>query len=94
MALSLLGYSCGLPLAQAFPAAAFPPSNFSAAPRANSCRGYGWDKHVHTLHAVRQLGMKLVVHPNAWLVHLPHEHSAAQSLSKETGQVRSTGPKW
>lgn len=51
-------------------------------------RGYGWDKHVHTLHAVRQLGMKLVVHPDAWLVHLPHEHSAAQSLSKETGQVR------
>lgn len=57
-------------------------------------RGYGWDKHVHTLHAVRQLGMKLVVHPDAWLVHLPHEHSAAQSLSKETGQVRSIGPYW
>ena len=46
---------------------------------------------MHTLHAVRQLGMKLVVHPDAWLVHLPHEHSAAQSLSKETGQVRRGG---
>lgn len=72
----------------------FLPPTSLLLPFATSCRGYGWDKHVHTLHAVRQLGMKLVVHPDAWLVHLPHEHSAAQSLSKETGQVRSIGPYW
>ena len=59
----------------------------ASAPCPLACRGYGFDKHVHTLHAVRQLGMRLVAHPDAFLVHMPHPHSAAQALSRQTGQV-------
>lgn len=39
-------------------------------------RGYGWDKILHIYHLAKQ-GFKFVAHPSAWVVHRPHEPSAA-----------------
>jgi glycosyltransferase-like protein LARGE len=39
-------------------------------------RGYGWDKILHIYHLAKA-GFKFVAHPSAWVVHRPHEPSAA-----------------
>lgn len=47
-------------------------------------RGYGWDKVVHTFH-LANLGLEFVVHPTAFLVHVPHARAANQAITADTG---------
>lgn len=41
-------------------------------------RGYGWDKITHIFH-LNQTGFKMMVYPDGWVVHRPHEPSTAHS---------------
>lgn len=49
-------------------------------------RGYYWNKVQHLMHISQQHEFKFVVHPSAFVLHVPHAKANSKYKTKRTGQ--------
>jgi hypothetical protein len=49
-------------------------------------RGYYWNKVQHLMHVSLQHGVPFVVHPEAFVIHVPHRKPATRTKTRRSGQ--------